>query len=75
MDGRAKLSKIVEIDFVDNAAFGLPEVAEANVIAVPNVGWYINVFETNLNLEKRVPVEGQLGVGQLIARVVDELGK
>ena len=36
---------------------------------------FITVRETNYNLEKRVPVEGMLSVGQLTHRVVEEIGE
>ena len=38
-------------------------------------GWYITVWESNYDLEKRVPVDGALGVGLLTVKVVEMIGE
>ena len=37
--------------------------------------WFVRAFETNYNLDKRIPADGSLSIGQLTAKLVEELGE
>ena len=66
------LSEDHEIHFVDNAAYGIDD---PKPLVMGSVGRFINVVETNYNIERQIAVEGHLSVGLLTHRVVEGIGE
>ena len=50
--------------------------AAAPPVYNPNAGSYtIRLLETNYNIQKEIVVDGEMSVGQVTLRLVDEIGK
>lgn len=62
--------------FTENPLFSPTNTESGDVLGpLPGASRFITVIETNYNLEKRMPVEGIMSIGQLTFGVVEEIGK
>ena len=50
-------------------------VVEDSHESVTESGFFIEIWETNYHFHKRFPVLGDLSVGQLVFKIVQEIGK
>ena len=55
-------------------AAALESVPE-NEVFKENSEWWIEVYETNYQFNKRIPVYGQMTIGEMIFHLVKEFGK
>ena len=44
-------------------------------IDISETGWFVNLKETNYNLERKLPVQGKMSIGELTLKTVESIGR